>query len=386
MTSPALSVLMTVYQGASFLPATLDSVLTQTFTDFEFIALDDGSTDGTGAILEAYAARDARLRVLHNPVNQGTTSAMNQLFPLARGRYVTRHDADDLSVRERFAQQVAFLDANPDIGMVSSLIGLIGSDGATLDEVRFASGNDHEAILERLYDYNCLCQGSVMFRRQCREAVGLYDENIRNSEDYDYWLRMVEITRVVKLPVQLYIYRDHQRSVSHQHYGKTQLGKAVGLEKALRRRFGASPPDRLVTLVARDYLDAAEHLQSEADTANQRLSLAGVLRHRPEWFESDAVSIPIPPTPAGERLAQDVFAEIASPTERQRRLASFLARQHMREVFTSAARGDWARVGAHLGPAVRQDPAWLLNRGVWSLSARALAWRLGHRGGLSRPG
>jgi len=386
MTSPALSVLMTVYQGASLLPATLDSVLTQTFTDFEFITVDDGSTDGTGAVLQAYAARDARLKVLHNPANQGITRAMNRLFPMARGRYVTRHDADDLSAPERFAQQVAFLDTHLDIGMVSSHIGVIGADGRPLPQAMFVSGNDNESIQGELYDSNCLCQGSVMFRRECREAIGLYDPALELSEDYDFWLRMTEITRVVKLPATLYQYRWHAASVSHQRYGQQLLRQALGLEKALARRCGPQPPERLARLLARDYLAAVEHLRLAGDLDGERQALVGVLRWQPAWYESDAVAIPIPPTPAGEALARTVFADIRNPLERRLRLGRFLARGHMREVFGGAAAGDWARVGAHLAPAVRQDPAWLLNRGVWSLSVRALAWRLSHRGRLSRPG
>ena len=381
--TPTLSVLMTVYQGARYLPATLESVLTQSFADFEFIIVDDGSSDGTGALLDTAAARDERLAVLHNPGNQGITRSMNRLFPMARGRFVTRHDSDDLSARERFAQQVVFLDTNPDVGMVSSQIGVIGPDGTPLPVSKFVSGNDNEAIQEQLYDYNCLCQGSVMFRRECRESVGLYDETLELSEDYDFWLRMTEITRVVKLPAVLYQYRDHDGSVTHRHYGQQLLRKAIGLDKALVRRFGAEPPDKLVTLAARDYLEAAVHLNSGGDIAGLRQSLAGVLRHRPEWFASETIHIPIATTPAGEQFARSVFTEIASPVERWWRLERFLARQHMREVFTGAAAGDWAQAGPHLAAGVRHNPAWLLNRGVWVIMAKTLAWR---RNRPARPG
>ncbi len=383
--TPTLSVLMTVYQGARYLPATLDSVLTQSFTNFEFIVVDDGSSDGTGALLDAAAARDGRLAVLRNPTNRGITRSMNRLFPIARGRFVTRHDSDDLSARERFAQQVAFLDSNPDVGMVSSQIGVIGPDGTPVPVSKFVSGNDNAAIQAQLYDYNCLCQGSVMFRRECRESVGLYDEALELSEDYDFWLRMTEITRVVKLPAVLYQYREHDGSVTHRHYGQQLLRKAIGLDKALARRFGAQPPEKLVAMAARDYLEAAVHLNSGGDIAGLRQSLAGVLRRRPEWFESDTIHIPIATTPAGEQVARAVFAEIASPVERRRRLDRFLARQHMREVFTAAAAGDWARASLHLGAGVRHNPGWLLNRGVWVIMAKTLAWRLNRQAPPGRP-
>ena len=379
MTTPALSVLMTVYQGASYLPATLDSILNQTFLDFEFVVVDDGSNDGTGALLDEAAARDSRLSVQHNPTNQGITRSMNRLFPLARGRYIVRHDGDDISAPDRFAQQVAFLDVNPDVGLVSSRIGVIGPDGALLPTPKFVSGDDNESIQETLYDYNCLCQGSVMFRRGCREVVGLYDEALELSEDYDFWLRMAETTQIVKLPAQLYLYRDHAGSVTHLKYGKQLLRKAIGLDRALARRFAHTPPERLVSLVARDYLEAAVHLQGGSDRIDLRQSLAGMLRHRPDWFETDAIYIPIASTPAGEQLAREVFTENGSAAHHVRQLERFLARQHMREVFTGASRNDWARVNAHLGPALRHDPEWMLNRGVWVLIARALIWRMTQR-------
>ena len=374
MTAPVISVLMTVYQGARYLPDTLESILTQTFGDFEFLVVDDGSTDGTTALLDEAAARDGRLSVQHNPSNQGITRSMNRLFPLARGRYVTRHDADDLSAPDRFARQAAFLDANPNIGLVSSQIGVIGSDGARLPTPRFVSGNDNQSIQETLYDYNCLCQGSVMFRRACREAVGLYDETLELSEDYDFWLRLAEVTQLVKLPTELYLYRDHPGSVSHLKYGQQVLHKAIGLDKALTRRFGGTPPARLAAFAARDYLEAAVNLRSSSDSVELRQGLAGVLRHRPDWFASDAVHIPIPATPAGDQLAREVFAANPALPHGQRQLERFLARQYMREVFAGARRHDWAYVSAHLGRGLRYGPRWLLNRGVWVLIVKTLAW------------
>jgi hypothetical protein len=218
-----------------------------------------------------------------------------------------------------------------------------------------------------------------MFRSELRAAVGVYDEALELSEDYDFWMRMTELTQVVKLPEALYLYRLHPGSVTHQHYGLQLLRKALGLDKALARRFsGRAVPAALASFAARDYLEAAVHLQAAGDNANLRLSLAGVLRHRPEWFETEKMSIPIPPTPAGEEFARSVFAEIPFPAQRRRRLARYLARLHMHAVFDGAARKDWAQVNAHLLPAVRHDPAWLLNRGVWAIAARGLAWRVRH--------
>jgi hypothetical protein len=215
-----------------------------------------------------------------------------------------------------------------------------------------------------------------MFRRACREAVGLYDETLELSEDYDFWLRLAEVTHLVKLPAELYLYRDHAGSVSHLKYGQQVLRKAIGLDKALTRRFGGTPPARLATFAARDYLEAALNLPSSGDTVELHQSLAGVLRHRPDWFVSDAVHIPIPATPAGDQLAREVFAADPDLPRARHQLERFLARQYMREVFAGARRHDWADVSIHLGPGLRHGPRWLLNRGVWVLLVKTLAWRL----------
>jgi glycosyltransferase involved in cell wall biosynthesis len=117
MGTPAISVAMSVYNGERFLAEAIESVLGQTFADLEFLIVDDGSTDGSRAMIEAYAAKDARIRPILRE-NRGLIASLNQMLDEARAPLVARMDADDVCLPERLAQQVAFLDAHPDYGVL----------------------------------------------------------------------------------------------------------------------------------------------------------------------------------------------------------------------------------------------------------------------------
>ncbi len=129
MTSKNVSVIMPVYNGERYLEAAVESILNQTFSDFEFIITDDGSTDTSLALLRRYANRDPRIRLISRP-NTGYVKALIEAVPLAKGKYIARMDADDISLPERFERQVRFLEQNPDYAVVGSKVLLIDSDGA----------------------------------------------------------------------------------------------------------------------------------------------------------------------------------------------------------------------------------------------------------------
>ena len=117
MTSPLVSVVLPVRNGAADLPKAIDTILAQTFTDFELIVVNDGSTDGTAAVLDAI--RDPRVRVVHQE-NMGLAAALNRGISLARGRYIARQDHDDWAKPTRLEKQVAFMEANPDCALVGT--------------------------------------------------------------------------------------------------------------------------------------------------------------------------------------------------------------------------------------------------------------------------
>ncbi|MGB3903999.1 MAG: glycosyltransferase [Anaerolineae bacterium] len=235
---PRVSVVMAVYNGERFLRQAVDSILSQTYTDFEFIIIDDGSTDGTAEIVRGYA--DPRLRVLTQQ-NMGLVKSLNRGVGMARGGYVARMDADDISLARRLELQVRCLDAHRHTGA-------LGTGAIEIDEKdRAIRRHDHHPdshTIERalLEGSTPLCHGSVMFRKACFENVGGYRERFRHAEDYDLWLRMIERYDIDNLPEILYQHRLVLDSVSSRHFMQQKRGAAFALECAQRRREGLPEP------------------------------------------------------------------------------------------------------------------------------------------------
>lgn len=216
MTLPRISVVMAVHNGARYLRESVESVLAQTWRDFEFIIVDDGSTDATPAILNEYEERDGRVRVIHNPENIGQTRSLNRGLAVARGEFVARQDADDLSLPERLARQVAFLDApgHGDVAVLGTVWELIDADGAPISTSR--SPLSDTAIRWHSLFNNPFCHTSAMFRRSLLETSGErgYDEGLRYCQDYDLWARLLRHGRGANLPDALVRFRYHAASIS----------------------------------------------------------------------------------------------------------------------------------------------------------------------------
>jgi glycosyltransferase involved in cell wall biosynthesis len=181
--APAVTVLMSVHDGAAYLKEAVDSVLGQTFRDFELVVVDDGSTDATPGLLAAYA--DPRLRVVRQE-NRGLAAALNRGLDLARGRYVARMDADDVCLPGRLARQVAFLDSHPEVDVLGAWVETFGERAG--DVWRYPP--DAASIRCRLLFENVLAHPSVVMRRAALEREGLrYDPDFRYGQDYELWQR-----------------------------------------------------------------------------------------------------------------------------------------------------------------------------------------------------
>ena len=161
MTNPALSVAMSVYNGESHLALAIESILDQTFGDFEFLILNDGSKDGSRAIIDAYAARDPRIRAIHRE-NRGLVISLNQLISEARAPLVARMDADDICLPERFAKQMAFLDNNPDHGVIGTWTSDIDEYGAPYSIKGADHPTDYQAFIAGIGNGPMLCHPSVI--------------------------------------------------------------------------------------------------------------------------------------------------------------------------------------------------------------------------------
>lgn len=282
--SPRVSVLMSVYNGARYLREAVDSILDQSFGDFEFIIVDDGSSDGTPAILDSYA--DPRIVRLHNETNIGLTRSLNKGLAAARGEYVARQDADDISLPERLAKQVAYLDIERKITLVGTAHIEIDAEGKTLRTMvpllKPAEIKDH------LLYQSCFCHGSVMMRLMAATSVGGYRESLSVTQDRDLWIRLADIYELANLPEPLYLLRITRSSISSR---RRRLQREIGaqltqmtLQQRQRAGSGYNPTP---IPSGRAYFLLALHALSRGEEEGARMNLQAALLANPN-LDDDA--------------------------------------------------------------------------------------------------
>ncbi len=208
-----LTVLLCVYNGEAYVAAAVRSILLQTFRDFEFLIIDDASTDRTPEILAGF--RDPRIRIVRNEKNLGLTASLNRGLELAQGEFIARQDADDLSHPERLARQLNFLHAYPGVAAVGAQARLIDGSGRSQGRKDFPLG--YRSIWwAHLFD-NALAHSAVTFRKAPVVEAGGYDESFRASQDYDLWSRLGERHMLANLPERLVTLRILDTSVTRTH-------------------------------------------------------------------------------------------------------------------------------------------------------------------------
>jgi len=283
--APRVSVVLPVYNGEPFLAEAVNSILAQRFRDFELIAINDGSTDASGETLDRAARTDTRVIVLHL-ANAGLIAALNRGLTLARGEFIARMDQDDLAHPERFARQVAFLDAHADIAVIGCAVTLIDERGRSIRDVIYPGTPD--AVAAFLEIGSALAHPSVVMRREAVLALGGYRAAYRHAEDYDLWLRMAERYRLANLPDRLLLYRQHPAKLSAVYAVEQRLATRIALLAARCRRAGRpDPTDGLSALTPEDIerFDLAPR-----ERANIALDLAeALLAADPVMARPDAV-------------------------------------------------------------------------------------------------
>ena len=210
MKNPKVTVLMSVYNGEKYLQEAIDSILGQTFKDFEFLIINDGSTDKTGEILKSY--NDPRIKIINNEKNIGLTKSLNIGLRIAKGEYIARQDADDISMPERLEKEVEFLEQNRNIGVVGTDYLIINEKGKIVHIVKCL--NCSRELKEKLLEGNQFGHGSVMLRKECIDKVGIYREEFKFAQDYDFCLRIAEVYDVANISEPLYKWRIDSKSIS----------------------------------------------------------------------------------------------------------------------------------------------------------------------------
>lgn len=210
---PKVTVLMAVYNSEKYLKQAISSILEQTFSDFEFIIINDGSTDNSMTIIQSYS--DERIRFINNSLNRGVIKTVNDGIDLAQGEYIARMDSDDICLPERLEKQVGILDAMPEIAMVSANVVLINTEN---EEIGFWDSNINAKTGKYIYRLlpkdNCIANPTVLIRSSTLKKYR-YNENQKSSEDWDLWLRMASAgEKFFKLNETLVKYRIHDHSIT----------------------------------------------------------------------------------------------------------------------------------------------------------------------------
>lgn len=210
MTQCLISVIMPVLNGEDYLAEAIESVLNQTYKDLELIIIDDGSSDKTPDIIASY--KDPRVRVIKHHKNKGVSTSRNEAIKAARGKYLGMHDADDISLPERFEKQVGYLEKHQDIDLLGSNLQIIDKEDNYISVISLLTSPDDLKLAEIFS--NQFGQGSVMIRKAILDEVGLYDPSLTHAEDTDLWRRVCRIGKAANLKEPLYLYRVHEAGAS----------------------------------------------------------------------------------------------------------------------------------------------------------------------------
>lgn len=243
---PTVSVIMSVYNGEQYLAEAIDSILAQTFRDFEFIIVDDGSRDGTARIVQAYAERESRMQCIQLERNLGIAEARNRGIEAAIGDFITIMDCDDISLPQRLEKQVGYLQTHPEIGAVGTAGAAFAPDmSARLFDLNVPQ--EHGIIVFATLIGLSFIFSSVMTRAELLRAVGGYQSGLRIAEERDLYWRLLwqEGARFANLPDALYHYRLHDESNSHSHDRELDRQRREVRQTILRQLWAEAPADSL---------------------------------------------------------------------------------------------------------------------------------------------
>lgn len=282
MTEPLVSVIMPVYNREDYLAEAIVSILNQTMTDFEFLIIDDASIDASREIAASFD--DSRVRLLQNDTNLGITHSLNKGLQHARGKYIARMDSDDISMPERLAKQVDFLEQTQEIGLCGSWLQTIGAS-----QQIWKYPTENEVLKSLLLFQTCLAHPTVMFRRKLFERYQLqYDPFYLHAEDYEMWTRCCRYFPIANIGETLLYYRLHPVRIGQQ-YAQEQQKTANLIQKNQLAELGIYKEEEIqfhFRLAWKPKLEATEEFVCQAEQWLQKLRSVNdqKKRHSPEAF------------------------------------------------------------------------------------------------------
>ena len=233
--NPLVTVLMPVYNGEKYLEEAIKSILNQTLRDFEFLIIDDGSTDKSAQIIKSF--NDPRIRLERNKTNLGLIATLNKGLGLSKGKYIARMDCDDMSLPKRLSVQVNFMEKHPEIGVCGSWIKVIGLRKKFINKYF----QKHEELKANLLFSTSFAHPSVIIRKELIDKYNLeYDEQYKHAEDYELWSRIVEYAKMSNISKVLLYYRMHSESVSKKNSSE-QVENSNKIRRGLLNKIGLTP-------------------------------------------------------------------------------------------------------------------------------------------------
>ncbi len=236
--SPRVTILMSVYNCEEYLNESIQSILDQTFTDYEFLIIDDGSTDSSPEIIARH--NDIRIRNIKNDENIGLTKSLNIGLTLAKGEYIVRMDADDISLPQRLKTQVDFMDKNPHIGACGSWISIIGQNNGHIWEYPI---NNDEIVSKHLFECSIAHPSVIIRKGLVSKNLLQYNPKFIRSQDYEFWVRISTISSLANIGTVLLKHRIHPSAVGQQYSQNQKICADEVRYRQLRDFLGLSPSD-----------------------------------------------------------------------------------------------------------------------------------------------
>ena len=275
--SPRVTVLLPVFNGENYLREAIESILAQTFHDFEFLIINDGSTDKSVEIIRSYA--DPRIRLVVNEQNLGLIATLNKGVDLSRGEYIARMDQDDISLHQRLEKQISFLDKNRNVGVLGTWVRTFGSVAETVWDYP----GDPETIKCRFLFESVLAHPSTMLRKKMLNDHNLYYSNDHvNAEDYEMWVRCSRYADISNLQEVLLLYRFHEEKIGSKRLKEQQATTKKIRREQLNRLLLSPTADDLIMHDAiskwefkadKDYIEKVHQWLCKVQSANSRTSV-----------------------------------------------------------------------------------------------------------------
>ncbi len=222
---PLVSVVMSVYNGGQYLHQAIESILNQTFKNFEFIIINDGSTDKSLEIIKGFAKKDRRIKAITRE-NKGLVASLNEGILIAKGQLIARQDADDASLPTRLEKQVNEFNKSPNLVLLGSSMKVMDEESKTLHTHYVLLGNTE--LKQELLVRSPFAHGSTMYKKEVAIKAGLYSQQCWPAEDYEFWLRLGSYGDFANINQPLYIYRENSSGISVQNqHAQNQLKRQV---------------------------------------------------------------------------------------------------------------------------------------------------------------